>query len=193
MSFSSGLVFHYTYRILDTDLETPINVNSYCQIFVWVVCWCFQENLGNTRSEVEQLRGKLSTCWHTTAQVVSKLRTELSCMRAIIQQEQVEFNGLQAQLFEALGQRYEAAVEAEKVLRQEQFQRLTVDHELEMDFLKKDVKSAAEAKDEEIRILNQVGHRNTILFSSLLSNYLSGISLNVLTILVPKPGIEHYP
>jgi hypothetical protein len=77
-------------------------------------------------------------------------------MRAVIQQEQVEFNGLQAQLFEALGQQYEAAVETEKVLRQEQFQRLTVDHELEMDFLKKDVKSAAEAKDEEIRILNQV-------------------------------------
>jgi hypothetical protein len=77
-------------------------------------------------------------------------------MRALIQQEQVEFNELQAQLLAALGQRYESAVEAEKLLRQEQLQRLTVDHELEMDSLKKDVKSAAEAKDEEIRILKQV-------------------------------------
>jgi hypothetical protein len=149
-----GMEIHV--RILDTDLEALINVEACCQIFVWVICWCFQENLGNTRSEVEQLRGQLSECWHTIGQVVSKLRTELSGMRTIIQQEQVEFNGLQAQLFEALGQQYEAAVEAEKVLRQEQFQRLTVDHELEMDFLKKDVKSAAEAKDEEIRILKQV-------------------------------------
>lgn len=77
-------------------------------------------------------------------------------MRALIWQEQVEFNGLLTQLLAALGQRYESAVEAEKMLRQEQLQRLTVDHELEMDSLKKDVRSAAEAKDEEIRILKQV-------------------------------------
>ncbi|PNF24637.1 hypothetical protein B7P43_G00746 [Cryptotermes secundus] len=114
-----------------------------------------QENLGNTRSEVEQLRGQLSACWRTTAQVVSELRTELASMRALIWQEQVEFNGLLAQLLAALGQQYESAVEAEKMLRQEQLQRLTVDHELEMDSLKKYVRSAAEAKDEEIRILKQ--------------------------------------
>jgi hypothetical protein len=137
-------------------LEALINVGACSQIFVLVVCSCFQENLGNTRNEVEQLRGQLNACWNTTAQVMSELRTELVGMRTVVQQEQVEFNGLQAQLLEALVQRYEAAVEAEKVLRQEEFQRLTVDHELEMDFLKKDVKNAAEAKDEEIRILKQV-------------------------------------
>jgi hypothetical protein len=179
------------YRLV--HLEALINVKTHYRVFVWVVCWCFQENLGNTRCEVEQLRGQLSACWHTTAQVVSELRTELARMRALIQQEQVEFNGLQAQLLAALGQRYDSAVEAEKMLRQEQLQRLTVDHELEMDSLKKDVRSAAEAKDEEIRILKQVRCGNTLLFNSLLSNYLSGISLKVLTVLVPEPSIVHYP
>ena len=125
-------------------------------MFVLVVYWSFQENLGNTRSEVERLRGQLSACGHAAAEVVSRLRTELADMRVHVQQEQAEFAKLQAQLLTLLGQQYEAAMEAEKVLRQEQLQRLTVDHELEMDSLKKDVKAAAEAKDEEIQILKQV-------------------------------------
>jgi phage I-like protein len=125
-------------------------------MFVLVVYWCFQENLGNTRSEVERLRGQLSACGHAAAEVVSGLRIELAHMRVHVQQEQAEFAELLAQLLTVLGQQYEAAMEAEKLLRQEQLQHLTVDHELEMDSLKKDVKAAAEAKDEEIRILKQV-------------------------------------
>ena len=125
-------------------------------MFVLVVYWCFQENLGNTRSEVERLRGQLSVCSRAAAEIVSGLRTELADMRVHVQQEQAEFGKLQAQLLTVVGQQYESAMEAEKLLRQEQLQRLTVDHELEMDSLKKDVKTAAEAKDEEIRILKQV-------------------------------------
>ncbi|XP_069698604.1 RB1-inducible coiled-coil protein 1 isoform X3 [Periplaneta americana] len=103
-----------------------------------------QENLGNTRNEVERLRGQLGACGHAAAEAVSGLRTELAGMRVHVQQEQVEFSKLQAQLVAALSQRYEA----EKV-------QLTVDHELEMDALRKEIKNATEAKDEEIRILKQ--------------------------------------
>lgn len=125
-------------------------------MFVLLVYWCFQENLGNTRSEVERLRGQLSACGRAAAEVAGGLRRELADMRVCVQKEQAEFGKLQSQLLTLLGQQYEAAIEAEKLLRQEQLQRLTVDHELEMDSLKKDVKTAAEAKDEEIGILKQV-------------------------------------
>jgi hypothetical protein len=116
----------------------------------------FQENLGNTRNEVEQLREQLSACGHVTSDVVNRLRADLAGMRDHVQQQQAEFGRLQVQLLAALGQQYEAAMGAEKVLQQEQLQRLTVDHELEMDSLRKDVRSAVEAKDEEIRMLKQV-------------------------------------
>lgn len=116
----------------------------------------FQENLGNTRSEVERLREQLSACAYVTCDMVSRLRADLAGLRAHVQQEQVEFGRLQVHLLAALGQQYEAAVATEKVLRQEQLQRLTVDHELEMDSLRKDVRTAVETKDEEIRILKQV-------------------------------------
>lgn len=112
--------------------------------------------MGNTRSEVERLREQLSAYGHATSDVVNRLRTELAGMRAHVQQEQVDFGRLQVQLLAALGQRYEAAMGAEKVHQQEQLQRLTVDHELEMESLKKDVRTAVEAKDEEIRILKEV-------------------------------------
>lgn len=105
---------------------------------------------------MERLRGQLSACGHATAVVLRGLRTELADMRVHVQWEQAEFRKLQAQLLALLGQQYEAAMEAEKMLRQEQLQCLTVDHELEMDSLKKDIKAAAEAKDEEIRILKEV-------------------------------------
>jgi len=125
-------------------------------MFVLLVYWCFQENLGNTRNEVERLRGHLSACSHAAAEVARGLRTELADMRVHVQKEQAEFGKLQSHLLILLGQQYEAAMEAEKLLRQEQLQRLTVDHELEMDSLKRDVRAGAEAKDEEIRILKQV-------------------------------------
>ncbi|XP_021922149.1 RB1-inducible coiled-coil protein 1 isoform X2 [Zootermopsis nevadensis] len=114
-----------------------------------------EENLGNTRSEVERLREQLSACAYVTCDMVSRLRADLAGLRAHVQQEQVEFGRLQVHLLAALGQQYEAAVASEKVLRQEQLQRLTVDHELEMDSLRKDVRTAVETNDEEIRILKQ--------------------------------------
>ncbi|PSN56671.1 hypothetical protein C0J52_00056 [Blattella germanica] len=109
------------------------------------------ENLGNTRGEVERLRGKLLACGHASALAVNGLRAELAGMRLLVEQEKTEFGRLQAQLLAALGKRYEA----ETTRRHEQIQRLTVDHELEMDSLKKGIKVVVDAKDEEIRSLKQ--------------------------------------
>jgi hypothetical protein len=116
---------------------------------------------------MERLCGQL-------AEFVRGLRTELADMRVRVQQERVEFGRLQAQLLAAIGQQYEAAMEAEKVRRQEQLQRLTVDHELEMDSLRKDIRTAAEAKDEAIQELKQVCCISILQLIMLLNNYVCG-------------------
>ncbi|XP_043287529.1 RB1-inducible coiled-coil protein 1 isoform X1 [Venturia canescens] len=102
-----------------------------------------QENLGNTRSEVERLRSVLRSIKLSTSETLASLREELSLLRKQMHVENSDLNEITDRVRRALVLH---SAKCESALRERE-QELTVDHELEM----ADVKKLLADRDEEIR------------------------------------------
>ncbi|XP_067001491.2 RB1-inducible coiled-coil protein 1 isoform X3 [Anabrus simplex] len=125
-----------------------------------------EENLGNTRDEVERLRKFLSSTSHSVLESAMQLRDDVSAVRTLTIRELESMQSKFQELSTILDRHWAAAQAAEEIRRsrerdllqkheQELLHRLTVDHELEMEALKQEVKVAAESKDDEIKKLKQ--------------------------------------
>lgn len=111
--------------------------------------YILQENLGNTRNEVERLRGILQTAGSLLLGESLALRQELRSLKSLSSADGLVTSDLLHEVTSKLGEWWAA--------RERQLShRLTVDHELEMDALKNNVRAEMEAKDEEIRDLKKV-------------------------------------
>ncbi|XP_047116871.1 RB1-inducible coiled-coil protein 1 isoform X1 [Schistocerca piceifrons] len=99
-----------------------------------------QENLGNTREEVERLQLHLRKAGTFVGSYASELRNELAALRGLVLAELAQLSHTANELAVAAAADRDGAV-----------QRLTVDHELEMEALRRDAAAAADARDEELR------------------------------------------
>lgn len=103
----------------------------------------FQENLGNTRSEVERLRSILRSMKIATSEAITGFREELAILREKVSVDKSDLNDVSERVRHALVLH---SRKCEDALRERE-QELTVDHELEM----ADVKKLLQNRDEEIR------------------------------------------
>ncbi|XP_003697208.1 RB1-inducible coiled-coil protein 1 [Apis florea] len=101
-----------------------------------------QENLGNTREEVERLRSMLKTMKAVVYEALRSVRQELAVLRDRSNEEAAGFSKTTDQVREALSL---YTRECDRRLRERE-QELTVDHELEM----ADVKKMIQNREEEI-------------------------------------------
>ncbi|XP_049814616.1 RB1-inducible coiled-coil protein 1 isoform X2 [Schistocerca nitens] len=99
-----------------------------------------EENLGNTREEVERLQLHLRKAGTFVGSYASELRNELAALRGLVLAELAQLSHTANELAVAAAADRDGAV-----------QRLTVDHELEMEALRRDAAAAADARDEELR------------------------------------------
>ncbi|XP_049830596.1 RB1-inducible coiled-coil protein 1 isoform X4 [Schistocerca gregaria] len=99
-----------------------------------------EENLGNTREEVERLQLHLRKAGTFVGSYASELRNELAALRGLVLAELAQLSHTANELAVAAAADRDGAV-----------QRLTVDHELEMKALRRDAAAAADARDEELR------------------------------------------
>ncbi|GLG97015.1 Uncharacterized protein GBIM_03857 [Gryllus bimaculatus] len=115
-----------------------------------------QENLGNTRNEVERLRNHLVSAGRLVADVVAVVRGELVALRVAMGSNQEFLCQCSSELLAAL-ERHRVAMEDGEMSRRDEaarvVQQLTIEHELEMDALKQEVKAFTDVKEEEIRQL----------------------------------------
>ncbi|XP_029038342.1 RB1-inducible coiled-coil protein 1 isoform X1 [Osmia bicornis bicornis] len=101
-----------------------------------------QENLGNTREEVERLRSILKTMKAVVCETLTSVRQELSILRDRSDEEKAGFFKMIERVREALSL---YSRECDRRLRERE-QELTVEHELEL----ADVKKLIENREEEI-------------------------------------------
>ncbi|XP_034176502.1 autophagy-related 17 isoform X2 [Osmia lignaria lignaria] len=101
-----------------------------------------EENLGNTREEVERLRSILKTMKAVVCETLTSVRQELSILRDRSDEEKAGFFKMIERVREALSL---YSRECDRRLRERE-QELTVDHELEL----ADVKKLIENREEEI-------------------------------------------
>ncbi|KAK9308805.1 hypothetical protein QLX08_001395 [Tetragonisca angustula] len=106
-----------------------------------------QENLGNTREEVERLSSILKTMKAVVYEALRTVRQELAVLRDRTNEQQTIFSKMAEQVREALSL---YSRECDRRLRERE-QELTVDHELEM----ADVKKLIQSRDEEICTLKR--------------------------------------
>ncbi|XP_017754917.1 PREDICTED: RB1-inducible coiled-coil protein 1 isoform X1 [Eufriesea mexicana] len=106
-----------------------------------------QENLGNTREEVERLRSILKTMEAVVCEALRSVRQELAVLRDGSKEENAGFSKMTEQVREALSL---YSQECDRRLRERE-QELTVDHELEM----ADVKKLIQSREEEICTLKR--------------------------------------
>ncbi|GLG97006.1 Uncharacterized protein GBIM_03857 [Gryllus bimaculatus] len=115
-----------------------------------------EENLGNTRNEVERLRNHLVSAGRLVADVVAVVRGELVALRVAMGSNQEFLCQCSSELLAAL-ERHRVAMEDGEMSRRDEaarvVQQLTIEHELEMDALKQEVKAFTDVKEEEIRQL----------------------------------------
>ncbi|KAK7873593.1 hypothetical protein R5R35_009290 [Gryllus longicercus] len=115
-----------------------------------------EENLGNTRNEVERLRNHLVSAGRLVAEVVAVVRGELVALRVAMGSNQEFLCQCSSELLAAL-ERHRVAMEDGEISRRDEaarvVQQLTIEHELEMDALKQEVKAFTDVKEEEIRQL----------------------------------------
>ncbi|CAG5085344.1 Similar to RB1CC1: RB1-inducible coiled-coil protein 1 (Homo sapiens) [Cotesia congregata] len=104
-----------------------------------------QENLGNTRSEVERLRTILRTLKLAMNEAISAFKSELNLLREKVNTDKNGIIDVSERMNEAL---ILHSRECERILRERE-QELTVDHELEL----ADAKKLIQARDDEIRNL----------------------------------------
>ncbi|KAK9308806.1 hypothetical protein QLX08_001395 [Tetragonisca angustula] len=106
-----------------------------------------EENLGNTREEVERLSSILKTMKAVVYEALRTVRQELAVLRDRTNEQQTIFSKMAEQVREALSL---YSRECDRRLRERE-QELTVDHELEM----ADVKKLIQSRDEEICTLKR--------------------------------------
>ncbi|XP_033189925.2 autophagy-related 17 isoform X1 [Bombus vancouverensis nearcticus] len=106
-----------------------------------------QENLGNTREEVERLSSILKTMKAVVYEALRTVRQELAVLRDRTNEEQAGFSKMTEQVRETLSL---YSRECDRRLRERE-QELTVDHELEM----ADVKKLMQNREEEICTLKR--------------------------------------
>ncbi|XP_017792891.1 PREDICTED: RB1-inducible coiled-coil protein 1 isoform X1 [Habropoda laboriosa] len=106
-----------------------------------------QENLGNTREEVERLRSILKTLKAVVCEALTSVRQELAVLRDRSEEEKTGFSKMTERVREALSF---YSREYDRRLRERE-QELTVDHELEM----ADVKKLIQSREEEACILKR--------------------------------------
>ncbi|XP_043593437.1 RB1-inducible coiled-coil protein 1 isoform X3 [Bombus pyrosoma] len=106
-----------------------------------------EENLGNTREEVERLSSILKTMKAVVYEALRAVRQELAVLRDRTNEEQAGFSKMTEQVREALSL---YSRECDRRLRERE-QELTVDHELEM----ADVKKLMQNREEEICTLKR--------------------------------------
>ncbi|XP_044588148.1 RB1-inducible coiled-coil protein 1-like [Cotesia glomerata] len=104
-----------------------------------------EENLGNTRSEVERLRTILRTLKLAMNEAISAFKSELNLLREKVNTDKNGIIDVSERMNEAL---ILHSRECERILRERE-QELTVDHELEL----ADAKKLIQARDDEIRNL----------------------------------------
>ncbi|XP_017792892.1 PREDICTED: RB1-inducible coiled-coil protein 1 isoform X2 [Habropoda laboriosa] len=106
-----------------------------------------EENLGNTREEVERLRSILKTLKAVVCEALTSVRQELAVLRDRSEEEKTGFSKMTERVREALSF---YSREYDRRLRERE-QELTVDHELEM----ADVKKLIQSREEEACILKR--------------------------------------
>ncbi|XP_012255239.2 RB1-inducible coiled-coil protein 1 isoform X2 [Athalia rosae] len=106
-----------------------------------------EENLGNTREEVERLRSVLRCMKSVAGDALLAFRQELASLKEQTVNDQGSFNQLTDNVRKALEMH---SRECEKTFR-ERAQELTVDHELELG----DLKKLMQGRDEEIKALKE--------------------------------------
>lgn len=106
-----------------------------------------EENLGNTREEVERLNSILKTMKAVVYEAFRSVRQELAVLRDRTNEQQTVFSKMAEQVREALSL---YSRECDRRLRERE-QELTVDHELEM----ADVKKLIQSREEEICTLKR--------------------------------------
>lgn len=106
-----------------------------------------EENLGNTREEVERLRKILKTMKAIVGEALTSVKQELSVLRSRSDEEKTNFSKMMDRICEALSM---YSCECDRRVRERE-QELTVDHELEMT----DVKKLIQSREEEIRTLKR--------------------------------------
>lgn len=106
-----------------------------------------EENLGNTREEVERLRSILKTMKAAMSEAMSSVRQELDVLRDQSNEDKSGLGEMTERIREALSL---YSSECDRRLRERE-QELTVDHELEM----ADVKKLIQSREEEICTLKR--------------------------------------
>ncbi|XP_078047193.1 autophagy-related 17 isoform X1 [Augochlora pura] len=106
-----------------------------------------QENLGNTREEVERLRSILKTTKAAMSETMSSVRHELEVLRDESKEDKSSLGEMTDRIREALSL---YSSECDRRLRERE-QELTLDHELEMS----DVKKLIQSREDEICTLKQ--------------------------------------
>uniref|UniRef100_A0A8D8A8P7 RB1-inducible coiled-coil protein 1 n=1 Tax=Culex pipiens TaxID=7175 RepID=A0A8D8A8P7_CULPI len=104
-----------------------------------------EENLGTTRLEVEKLKTILRTVYQLSQSSISFLREQLSAVRTESASNRAEFRSK----LEAINRAWAAIQEEARNRERETIQQLTVDHELEMNDLRKSIHQ----KDDEMQSL----------------------------------------
>ncbi|XP_078047194.1 autophagy-related 17 isoform X2 [Augochlora pura] len=106
-----------------------------------------EENLGNTREEVERLRSILKTTKAAMSETMSSVRHELEVLRDESKEDKSSLGEMTDRIREALSL---YSSECDRRLRERE-QELTLDHELEMS----DVKKLIQSREDEICTLKQ--------------------------------------
>lgn len=123
----------------------------------------FQENLGTTRIEVERLIGILRNMYQLSQSSIAFLREQLAALKAENTANRADFRNQ----VEAINKTCSAIqVEAQNRER-ETIQRLTVDHELEMN----DLRESVDQKDDEIQSLRSDNSTMKASFIETVSKY----------------------
>lgn len=132
-----------------------------------------EENLGNTREEVERLQLHLRKAGTFVGAYASELRNELAALRGLVLAELAQLSHTANELAVAAAADRDGAV-----------QRLTVDHELEMEALRRDAAAASDARDEELRRVREelsMKEEKAVAAHSDLVAQLSAIQANLET------------
>nr|QSV39522.1 autophagy associated protein [Locusta migratoria] len=125
-----------------------------------------QENLGNTREEVERLQLHLRKAGTFVGAYASELRNELAALRGLVLAELAQLSHTANELAVAAAADRDGAA-----------QRLTVDHELEMEALRRDAAAASDARDEELRRVREANLETEISQRQELQSKLDAFEL----------------
>lgn len=132
-------------RKLRPKVETCSLATSTEQVLLTSAGTLTEENLGTTRLEVEKLKSILRNVYQLSQSSISFLREQLSALKSENSARQADFRNK----LEAINKCWTVIQEETRNRERETIQRLTVDHELEMNDLRKSI----HLKDDEIQSL----------------------------------------